>query len=133
MRKRGTRSVPHGMTLIEIMVVIAILGMMAAAIGISVLHQLNTAKVKKARLDCHQLSDALDLYFGRSGKYPDPAAGLLPLVESHIIKRLEKDPWGNDYVYQLKKDGPLILSYGADGQPGGSELDADISSAESNE
>lgn len=120
----------RGMTLIEIMVVIAILGLMAAVISVSVVHQFNVAKVKKARIDCHALSDALELYAAKTGKYPDSATGLQALVQAKILKTVQTDPWGGAYRVQMSEGAPVVVSYGADGQPGGDDLNADLSSAE---
>lgn len=125
----------RGMTLIEIMVVITILGLIAAAVGVAVIPKLGEAKTQTARTDIHAVKQALDLYKVRKGKYPDTATGLKALVDTQNLERMPKDPWGNDYVYTLEGGKPTIVSYGADGQAGGEGEDADVSSrdAESQE
>ena len=133
MDARSTAHRDRGMTLIEIMVVIAILGLIAAAVAYSALGNMRHAQQQKARLDCKQLEGAMEMYFSRYSKYPDPTEGLNALVRTHIIKSLERDPWGHPYVLEVGSDGPVILSYGQDGEPGGGGDDADISSRESND
>jgi general secretion pathway protein G len=128
MQQKTQRRRSRGMTLIEIMVVITILGLIAAAVGVAVMPQLAKARQDRAELDIKAIQQGLDLYKARKGKYPDTAAGLRALVESQALREMPKDPWGHDYVYMNEGGKPVILSYGADGQTGGSEEDADISS-----
>ena len=123
-RRRRAR----GMTLIEIMVVITILGLIAAAVGVAVIPQLNQAKVDRARLDIQNIQGALKLYYTRKGNFPDTATGLKALVDTQTLEQLPKDPWNNDYVYLNEGGKPVIISYGADGIAGGEGQDADISS-----
>jgi general secretion pathway protein G len=125
---RRARAAERGMTLIEIMVVIAILGMMATAVTMTVIGNLQTAKVQKARLDCRQLETSLELYFTRFGKYPSQPPGLEALVQTQIIKFLQLDPWGNPYGFRMEDGSPVVFSLGADGQPGGDGFNADITS-----
>jgi general secretion pathway protein G len=124
-RRRGLR---RGMTLIEIMVVITILGLIAAAVGIAVVPQLNQAKVDRAKLDIESLQGGLKLYYTRKGNYPDTGTGLKGLVDLKILEDVPKDPWGNDYVYLNEGGKAVISSYGSDGTPGGADDAADISS-----
>ena len=126
--KKTQRRRTRGMTLIEIMVVITILGLIAAAVGVAVMPQLAKARQDRAALDIKSIHQALDLYKARKGKYPDTGSGLRALVETQALKELPKDPWGNDYMYLNEGGKPVITSYGADGQNGGSDEDADISS-----
>jgi general secretion pathway protein G len=116
------------MTLIEIMVVITILGLIAAAVGVAVIPQLNQAKVDRARLDIQNIQGALKLYYTRKGNFPDTATGLKALVDTQTLEQLPKDPWNNDYVYLNEGGKPVIISYGADGVAGGEGQDADVSS-----
>lgn len=118
----------RGMTLIEIMVVITILGLIAAAVGVSVLGQFGTAKEKRVRLDFGALDQSLQLYVVKKGRLPDTATGLRALVDEQILPKLPQDPWGNDYVYTLDRSTPVIVSLGADGAPGGEDGDRDLSS-----
>jgi general secretion pathway protein G len=118
----------RGMTLIEIMVVITILGLIAAAVGVAVIPQLNQAKVDRAKLDIQNIQGALKLYYTRKGNYPDTGMGLKGLVDIQALDQVPKDPWNNDYVYLNEGGKPVIISYGADGTAGGEGQDADISS-----
>ncbi len=124
-RNRKRRSL-RGMTLIEIMVVITILGLMAGAVLVAVIPRLEEAKHSRAELDIKTIDSALKMYYARKGKYPDTATGLKALVDGQYLETT-KDPWGNDYVYTLEGNQPVITSYGKDGQPGGEGPDADIS------
>lgn len=124
MKRRRSR----GMTLIEIVVVITILGLLMGAIVVAVIPTLNKAKQDKARLDIGALMQGLDLCKARTGKYPDTGAGLQELVTKQCIKELQKDPWEHDYVYLNEGGKPVVMSYGEDGQAGGTDLNEDISS-----
>jgi len=129
-RIRTGRALQRGMTLIEIMVVITILGLIAAAVAVNVVGQLDDAKVKQARTDLHTLENCLDLYKIDKGRYPTTEEGLQALVTAGKCKAQLKDPWKNDYVYlypgQVHSDGFDIKSYGADGAAGGDGKNADI-------
>jgi general secretion pathway protein G len=131
-QKKSQRRRNRGMTLIEIMVVITILGLIAAAVGVAVMPQLAKARQDRARLDIKNIQQALDLYKTRKGKYPDTASGLRALVQEQALKEPPKDPWGNDYIYMNEGGKPVIISYGADGQSGGADEDEDVSSAAAN-
>ncbi len=117
----------RGMTLIEIMVVITIIGLIAAAVTVAVLPQLQKAQVDRANLDIKSIEGALKLYYARKGNYPDTALGLKGLVDQQILDKVPQDPWNHDYVYVLERGKPIITSYGRDGVPGGEGPDADIS------
>ncbi|NMO18145.1 type II secretion system major pseudopilin GspG [Pyxidicoccus fallax] len=127
--KQQQRRRNRGMTLIEIMVVITILGLIAAAVGVAVIPQLGEARRDTAALDMKSIETALKLYYAKKGRFPDTSTGLNALVEGQTLDRLPKDPWGNDYVYLNENGKPVILSYGADGTAGGDGENADISSA----
>lgn len=118
----------RGMTLIEIMVVITILGLIAAAVGVSVMSQFGQAKQQRVGLDFGSLGQGLQLYAMKKGRLPDTTSGLRVLVEESILPELPRDPWGNDYVYTLDRGVPAIVSLGADGAPGGDGDDRDLSS-----
>ena len=117
----------RGMTLIEIMVVITILGLIASAVVIAVIPRLEEARRSRAELDIKSIESGLKLYYARKGNYPDTGTGLKALVDMQILDTLPKDPWGNDYVYTREGNQPVITSYGRDGAPGGEGPDADIS------
>lgn len=130
----------QGFTLIELLVVLAILGMLAALVGPQVLNQLGGAKSKSAVIQIRDFEQALELYKLDVGRFPRPNEGLEALVQApggasgwngpYLKKRdLPEDPWGNAYVYSYpgQAGGVEIVSYGADGQPGGEGEDADVS------
>jgi general secretion pathway protein G len=118
----------RGMTLIEIMVVITILGLIMAAVGVAVIPMLDEARRDTARMDIGNVHNALKLYYAKKGRFPDTASGLRALVETQTLDKLPTDPWGHEYVYMNEGGKPLITSYGADGVAGGEGSDADISS-----
>ena len=120
----------RGMTLIEIIVVITILGLIAAAVTVAVLPKLEEAKQDTARLDIKNIEGALKLYYAKKGNYPDTGSGLKALVDSNNLDRLPRDPWQHEYIYMLEGGKPIISSYGRDGQPGGDGPDTDISNRE---
>ena len=139
------RTRARGFTLIEIMVVVTILGILAALIVPRVVGRTDDARVAAARQDISQLMQALKLYRLDNGRYPTSEQGLRALVEKPAIDPLptswkaggyldatsvRKDPWGNDYQYlNPGLHGEVdVLSFGRDGQPGGEGPDADIGS-----
>ncbi|GMT96454.1 type II secretion system major pseudopilin GspG [Corallococcus caeni] len=126
--KKNQRRKNRGMTLIEIMVVITILGLIAAAVGVAVIPKLEEAKQDTAKLDIRNIQSAMKLYYTKKGSYPDTATGLKALVDTQNLERMPLDPWGREYVYMNEGGKPVITSYGADGNPGGEGSDADISS-----
>ncbi len=128
--KSGRRAV-RGMTLIEIMVVVAILGMIASVVAVAVVNRLADAKREAAELDIKGFDDGLLLFKMKHGHFPTTSDGLGSLYGEGFLKgQLKQDPWGHDYVYvspgQKHPDYYDIMSYGADGQPGGEKEDADI-------
>jgi general secretion pathway protein G len=120
----------RGMTLIEIMVVITILGLIAAAVAVNVVGNLADARVKQAKTDLHTIENCLDLYKVDKGRYPSTEEGLQAVVTAGKCKAGLKDPWGHDYVYlypgQVHPDSFDIKSYGSDGQAGGEGENADV-------
>lgn len=117
---RRTSAGARGMTLIEIMVVVFILGLIATVVAVAVGGQADEARVEKARLDIKGFEQGLDLYKLKKGRYPNTSEGLGVLFSSGILKgQLGKDPWDRDYVYlspgQRNPKGYDIISYGPDG------------------
>lgn len=127
-----------GFTLLEIIVVVTIIAIMAAYIAPKVAGRTDDARISKAKSDIRVLDSSLELYKLDNFKFPTTDDGLSALItapssaknwrKGGYIKRLRKDPWGNDYQYKSPGDhGEVdIFSYGADGGEGGAEGDADI-------
>jgi general secretion pathway protein G len=123
------RSFKRGFTLLEILVVIAILGLLTAAVGVAIVPTFNKAKVDTARNnDIPNIMNGLKTYYLQKGKYPDTGTGLKALVDAQILDKVPLDPWKNPYVYMLEANKPVVISYGDDGVPGGSDFGTDISS-----
>jgi general secretion pathway protein G len=141
-RFHGPRLRHTGFTLIEIMVVVVILGILAALVAPNVIRRIDDARVTKARQDIRAYETALNLYRMDNFRYPTTEQGLEALVkrpvdpnirnwkEGGYIDGLKKDPWGNEYNYLAPgAHGDYDLyTLGADGQPGGEGQDADIGS-----
>lgn len=141
----------RGMTLIEIMVVITILGLIATVVTVNVLDRLDEAKVSTAKTQMRGFEEALDAYRRDSGSYPGTEQGLTALVERPSVGklpkkyppkgylkggRIPKDPFDCDYQYYspgLQGHEYEIYSLGRDCQEGGEGLDADIPSFEAGE
>ncbi len=132
----------QGFTLLEIIVVITIIAILAAYIAPKVAGRADDARISKVKNDIQVLESALELYRLDNFKYPTADQGLQALVTKPsddlknwkaggYIKKLQKDPWGNDYQYvQPGREGAEfdIFSYGADNAEGGEGVDADIGS-----
>src|SRR5262249_10854431 len=116
---RHTRRHLRGMTLIEIMVVLTILGLIAGAVVVAVIPRLEEARRERTALDIKNIEGALKLYYARKGNFPDTGIGLKALVDMQLLENMPKDAWGNDYVYTREGGKPVICSYGRDGAAGG--------------
>ena len=120
----------EGFSLVELMVVIVIIGLLATIVLINVMPAADRAAVTKARADIATLEQSIEMYRLDNFRYPGADVGLQGLVAGRYIRRLPDDPWGNPYLYSVP--GPTgqpyqIVSLGADGAPGGSDENADIS------
>lgn len=131
----------RGFTLIELMVVLAILGVLAALIVPNVLDRADDARGTAARADVNNLMQALKLYRLDNQRYPaaeqglqalvvKPSTGPAPVNWKPYLDKLPNDPWGRPYQYMNPgvKGEVDVLSLGADGQPGGEGKNADIGS-----
>jgi len=147
MMQIGMRKTDNGFTLIELMVVIVILGILAGLIVPRIMGRPEEARRMKARVQMESIETALKLYKLDNGLYPTTEQGLQALVEAPTVGslpkkwreggylekgKIPKDPWGNEYIYLSPGlHGEFdIMSYGADGQPGGEGIGADINSWE---
>ena len=137
-----------GFTLIEIMVVIIIITILASIVSVNVLRKPGEARVSAAKLQIKQLQMAVQMYKTEQGRAPTQEQGLEALVskpttdplptrypeEGYLDSRkLPKDPWNHDFIYLIPgRNGEVfeIISYGSDGEAGGTGDATDISSAE---
>lgn len=128
----------RGFTLLELLVVVAIIGLLVAYVGPRYVSQIGKSETAAARAQIEALAKALDTFRLDTGHYPSSAQGLAALRERpagaakwngpYLQKDLPPDPWGKPYVYRTpgaKGDFDLI-SFGRDGAPGGSGENADI-------
>ena len=137
----ASRSRSRGFTLIEIMVVIVIIGLLAAFIVPTVMGKLDDARIAKAKGDIQALEAALSMFYLDNSKYPTTEQGLKALVQQPTdpsirhwkaggyLEHVSKDPWGSEYQYVYPGTHGKqydLYSLGADSQPGGEGINADI-------
>ena len=141
LRARSVRWTVRGFTLIELMVVLVIIGVLAALIVPNVLDRADDARSAAARTDVNNLMQALKLYKLDNQRYPTapqglqalmtkPSVGAIPPNWRPYVDKLPTDPWGRPYQYlNPGVNGEIdVLSFGADGQAGGEGKNADIGS-----
>jgi len=138
-RRRQRRQA--GVTLIEMLVVVTIIALFAALVAPNMFKQGDKARVTATRAQINNLKTALGAYKLDTGVFPSSEQGLQALRTSppnqaqwsgpYLQMDIPNDPWGHAYLYKFPGDHgdePDIMSYGADGQPGGEGINADITS-----
>jgi general secretion pathway protein G len=132
----------RGFTLLELMVVIVIIGVLAALVATNVLPRIGQARVTAAKTDITSIANALKIYKLDNGRYPTtdqglqalvtkPTTGTIPNGWKGYLDKLPDDPWQKPYQYAAPGSHGTdfdVFSFGADGQPGGEGEDADIGS-----
>lgn len=144
MRKTAFTRRAHaaGFTLMELLIVLVIVGLLAALVGPTLYQQIKPAKQSAARAQIENFATALDSFFIDLGRHPTTQEGLAVLRAKpdggekwkgpYLKKEIPVDPWGNPYVYLSpgRNGGYEIVSWGADGREGGEDDNADITSWE---
>ena len=125
-----------GMTLLEIMIVLAILGGLITILANQITQRLASARVKEAKIQMAEIGKSLDMFYTDCGFYPE--GGLEDLVTQPsscsnwgpdpYLKRIPKDPWNSDFIYEYENGSYVLISLGEDRKEGGEGTAADISS-----
>lgn len=136
--RRGSQS---GFSLIELIAVVAILGILAAVVAPKILDRPGKARIARAKTDVSSILSSLEMYKLDNFNYPTTDQGLIALVEqptgepeapnwSGYLKSMPKDPWGRDYMFLSPgENGDIdVYTFGRDGESGGEGEDADIGS-----
>lgn len=135
MRNRKSEAPAHrrrageaGVTLIEMLVVVTIIALFAALVGQRMFGNVDKARVTAAKVQISNLVNAAAQYKLENGNFPTTEQGLAAL-RPYLEKDVPLDPWKHPYIYKFPGehgDGPDVISYGADGQPGGEGVNTDI-------
>ena len=138
--RQGRIANQKGLTLVEIMIVLSIIGGLMALLAPRIQANLNKSKIRQARLQIGELGKALDMYYADCGAYPTTDQGLNVLLEApasgcsnwgpdaYIKKNLLKDPWNGEFIYEQTASSYVLRSLGKDRREGGTGVDADIAS-----
>ncbi len=139
-RSRSRRRTRHtvGFSLVEMLVAVAIVGLLVGLVGPAAMRALQGSRVDTTEAQINQLRAAVDIFSIDTGRVPNEAEGLTALVsDTGSIPgwngpytrdgALPTDAWGNPFIYKFKDGQVQIISLGADGQPGGTGRNADIS------
>lgn len=123
----------RGMTLIEILIVMAIIGTLMAVLLPNLMSRLDKSKVNSTKIAISQMVNALNLYYTDCGKYPSSLDGLSKADADcsnwgpePYMKKLLKDGWNRDFSYSIEGNAYTIKSFGKDGREGGEGFDKDI-------
>ncbi len=144
MKKRKS-NVRYGFTMVELMAVLIIIGLLATLVATKVVSKIDQAKKTTTKANLKLLHTAVNTFYMDTGRYPTEDVGLVELIEqpSDITKyepggylettEIPKDGWGNDFIYERFPESgkPFVIkSYGADGEEGGEDYDADLLSTD---
>jgi len=133
MKSGQTLHKSRGFTIIELLIVMAILGMLAVMVAPNLFSKADSARRDAALSQISGVGSALAAHRLDVGQYPDSLEGLMTNTTGrstwdgpYIRNAVPNDPWGNDYYYSSTGSQYTLISYGADGSPGGEDNDADI-------
>lgn len=136
-RPARRRAGAKGFSLVEMLVAVAIVGLLISLVGPAAMRQLQSSRVKTTEAQIVQLRSALDIFLIDTGRYPTEQEGLAALVSSDSVipgwngpylrdGNLPLDPWGGAFTYRMIDGQVRITSFGADGRPGGTGTSADV-------